>query len=338
MKQKPEDSVRIYSAGLLLTQIDILMAEIDGVRAAKDIEAVHKTRVSSRRTRAILDVFQDCLPARRGGFWMQKVRRLTGALGAARDTDVQVVTVQAIMKELPEPEMRAGFRRLLLRLSQRRQNLQARIITRLDEFVSSGVADEIHAACTGLISRSQSVYLYTPELYRRSFESIRANFEIFRSYEDRIQDPANIEDLHAMRIAGKNLRYTMECFSSIYSHELKQHLGIMKNAQETLGSIHDCDVWIAELPLFLEKERDLTIAYFGRNRYAGRFEPGIQYLLENRAQNRKELYKAFIENWNRWKNESVWDSLFQLLQVPFFAEKEIMPLSLIKQVKNGGEQ
>jgi hypothetical protein len=44
VKQKPEDSIRIFSAGLLLNQIDILMAEIDGVRAAKDIEAVHKTR------------------------------------------------------------------------------------------------------------------------------------------------------------------------------------------------------------------------------------------------------------------------------------------------------
>lgn len=338
MKQKPEESIRIYSAGLLLTQIEILLAEIDGVRAAKDIEAVHKTRVSSRRTRAILDVFQDCLPAKRGGLWLEMVRRLTGALGAARDTDVQTVTVQTIMNDLPDPEMRAGFRRLLLRLNLRRQNLQARVVSRLDEFETSGVAEEIRAACAGLISRSQSVYLYTPELYRRSFESIRDNFEKFKSYEERILDPANIEDLHAMRIAGKNLRYTMECFSSIYSHELKQHLGIMKSAQETLGSIHDCDVWIAELPRFLEKERDLTIAYFGRDRYAGRFEPGIQYLLENRTKNRKALYDAFLENWNHWKNEAKWDSLFQLLQVPFFAEKEIMPLSLIEQVKNGGEQ
>jgi len=337
VKQKPEDSIRIFSAGLLLNQIDILMAEIDGVRAAKDIEAVHKTRVSSRRIRAILDVFHDCLPAKRSGIWLQNVRRLTGALGAARDTDVQTVTVKTLMKDLPDPKMQAGFHRLLLRLNQRRQNLQTRVISRLDDFVSSGVVEEMRAECAGLISRNQTVYLYTPSLYRKSFESIRSNFDVFKSYEERILDPTNIDDLHAMRVAGKNLRYTMECFSSIYSHELKLHMGIMKNAQETLGYIHDCDVWMTELPLFLEKERTLTIAYFGRDRYAGRFEPGINYLLENRAQYRNELYNTFLQNWNRWKNEGVWDTLFQLLQVPFFEEKEIMPLSLIKQVNNGGE-
>jgi hypothetical protein len=82
----------------------------------------------------------------------------------------------------------------------------------------------------------------------------------------------------------------------------------------------------------------MTLAYFGRDRYAGRFEPGINYLLENRKQNRETLYTSFLEKWTLWKTEKVWDILFQLLQIPFFAEKDIMPLSLIEQVKNGGAQ
>jgi CHAD domain-containing protein len=338
VKQKPEESIRIYSAGLLLKQLEVLSSEITGVRAAKDIEAVHKTRVSSRRTRAILDVFQDCLPSKRGSLWLETVRRLTGALGAARDTDVQIETVNSIMTELPDPSMRPGLRRLLLRLNQYRQKMQGKVVERLDEFESSGVVEEIRAASQGLVSKNTHVYLYTPSLYRRSFDSIHESFELFRSYENRIFDPANIEDLHAMRIAGKNLRYTMECFAPLYSHDLKQHLGIMKTAQELLGSIHDCDVWIMELPHFLEKESKMTLAYFGRDRYAGRFDPGINYLLENRNQNRELLYSSFLEKWTLWKAEKEWDILFQLLQVPFFSEKDIMPLTLIEQVKNGGAQ
>jgi hypothetical protein len=139
-----------------------------------------------------------------------------------------------------------------------------------------------------------------------------------------------------MRISGKNLRYTMECFAPLYSHELKQPLSIMKTAQELLGTIHDCDMWIMELPKFLENERVMTVTYFGRDRYAGRFDTGINVMMDNRKLIRDQSYGLFLEKWNTWKTEKVWDTLFQTLQVPFFAEKEITPLSLIEQVKNGG--
>ncbi len=112
----------------------------------------------------------------------------------------------------------------------------------------------------------------------------------------------------------------------------------MRTAQELLGNIHDCDVWIIELPGFLENEQKKTLAYFGRDRYAGRFEPGIQHLLSLKQQYRDSFYRTFIEYWDQWKMDKVWESLFQVLQVPFFNEKEIMPLSLIEQVRNGGNQ
>jgi CHAD domain-containing protein len=96
--------------------LQILTDEISGVRSAKDIEAVHQTRVSSRRLRAILDVFADCLPVKRGNLWLLQVKKLTGALGAARDTDVQIITVNEVMREITDPAARPGFRRLILRL------------------------------------------------------------------------------------------------------------------------------------------------------------------------------------------------------------------------------
>jgi CHAD domain-containing protein len=336
VKVKPEDSIRIYYAGLLLNQLNILLIEIAGVRASKDIEAVHKTRVSSRRIRSILDVFQDYLPPKRGSLWLKQVKKLTGALGTARDTDVQIVTINSVMREFAAPELRPGFRQLLLRLKQRREKLQVRVLSRLDEFESSEVTEEIRTVSQGLVLGNPNNYMHTPALYRLSYDRIHESFEVFRSYEDRILDPSNIEDLHAMRIAGKNFRYTMECFTPLYSHELKFHIGVMKTAQELLGSIHDCDVWIMELPRFLENEQKMAITYFGRDKYAGRFDPGILAFLGNRKHEREMLYKSFVDNWSQWKSEKVWENLFHLLKVPFFAEKEIMSLSLIEQVKNGG--
>lgn len=338
MKQKPEESIRIYAAGLLLKQLDILTAGIGQVRKPRDIEAVHRMRVSSRRMRAVLDVFQDCLPAKRGPIWQQNMRKLTGALGAARDTDVQIASILEVMKNLPDPLQRPGLRRLMLRLKQRRTRLQERLITRLDDFEASGNAEEMKAAFMNSASRNMDVYLYTPELYKRSFEKIHSAFLEFSAFEEKVKDPANVADLHAMRIAGKNLRYIMECFASLYSNELKRPLEVMRTGQDLLGTIHDCDVWMIELPGFLEKERQRTIAYFGRDRYKNRFEPGIQYFLEIKKQTRDFSYLEFLDKWDLWKNEKIWDSLFQVLQVPFFNEKEIMPKSLIDQVRSGGNQ
>lgn len=338
MKQKPEESIRIYAASLVLKQLDVLSAELNQVRKPKDIEAVHRMRVASRRMRAILDVFQDCLPAKRRTLWISEVRNLTRALGAARDADVQIESVNGILGELDDPLHRPGIRRLLLRLKQKREKLQVKLDSRLDEYEASGVSEEMSAAFTGYAARNLEVYLYTPDLYKRSFDRIQAAYQEFVSFEEKVQDPANVEDLHAMRIAGKNLRYVMECFASIYSTQLKNQLSVMKIAQELLGNIHDNDVWIMQLPGFLESEKKRTIAYFGRDRHSERFQPGIQYLLDLNTKNRENLYVEFINKWDVWKNEKVWESLFQVLQVPFMNEKEITPLALIEQLRDGGTQ
>jgi CHAD domain-containing protein len=338
VKQKPEESIRIYAAGLILKQLDILTAEFIQIRQPRDIEAVHRMRVSSRRMRANLEVFQDCLPTKRGAIWQAAIRDLTRALGDARDTDVQIDSINHIYKELQDPINRPGIRRLLLRLKQQRVRLQEKLINRLDAYETSGVSEEMNAAFTGLSARNLEVYLYTPELYKRSFDRIQSAHSAFLSYEEKIQDPANITDLHAMRIAGKNLRYVMECFAPIYSNQLKTPLTIMKTAQELLGNIHDCDVWILQLPDFLEREHKKTLSYFGRDRSSEKLRPGIEFLQGMKQKCREEMYTEFIAKWDQWKSEKVWDGLFHVLQVPFFNEQGMTPLSLIEQMRNGGNQ
>lgn len=338
MKRKPDESIRIYAAGLILQQLDSLAAEINGVKAAKDIENVHRMRVSSRRIRAILEVFQDCLPSKRGIIWQNGIKSITKALGDARDTDVQIESITGIYKELPDPSMRPGIRRLILRLKQKRVKLQDRVVERVTEFEKSGLQEEMRVAFVALAAKNSLVYLYTPELYKLSFEKIQAAYKIFTSFEDEIMDPQKIEELHAMRVAGKNFRYILECFSALYSNGLKEPVNTMKNAQDLLGNIHDCDMWTLELPDFLEKEHNLTRAYFGNDRFTDRFKIGIQYLEDLKKQNRDAYYQSFVEKWKQWQEENVWDNLLQTLQVPFFQEKDITPLKLIEKLRDGETQ
>jgi CHAD domain-containing protein len=338
VKRKPEESIRIYTAGLILQQLDALASELHGVKSARDIEYIHRMRVSSRRLRAIMEVFQDCLPVKRGIVWQEGVKNVTQALGAARDTDVQIDSITTIFKNLPDPAMRPGIRRLILRLKQRRARLQIRVMEKVNEFETSGLQEEMRAAFIVHAARNSEVYLYTPELYKRSFERIHEAFQVFSSYEKDILDPANIKELHAMRIAGKNFRYILECFTSIYSNALKNPISIMKNAQDLLGNIHDCDIWALELPRFLEEEHKRSVAYLGKDRYGERYKIGIQYLIDFKKQNRDLYYQTFIQQWELWKAENVWEDLMQTLQVPFFQDRDITPLPLIKQFHAGGPQ
>ncbi len=106
-----------------------------------------------------------------------------------------------------------------------------------------------------IIGSARDSYLYTPSPYQKAFSSINENLETFLSYEKYISNPENVKELHAMRIAGKKLRYTIEIFAPIYNQALLPHIELMKDIQDQLGEIHDDDVWISWLPQFVEKEQ-----------------------------------------------------------------------------------
>ena len=56
----------------------------------------------------------------------------------------------------------------------------------------------------------------------------------------------------------------------------------MKEIQEQLGEIHDCDVWIGFMPQFIAEERARALDYFGDASPAEAFMPGLQALVEER--------------------------------------------------------
>ncbi len=58
------------------------------VKKDEDPENVHQLRVSSRRTAAALDMFENCLPSKVHSKAKKKLKKLRRAAGAARDWDV----------------------------------------------------------------------------------------------------------------------------------------------------------------------------------------------------------------------------------------------------------
>jgi hypothetical protein len=78
------------------------------------------------------------------------------------------------------------------------------------------------------------------------------------SFTPRALDPDEVIALHDMRIAAKRLRYVLEvtadtCFGPYAKTALKR----IKDLQDLLGEIHDCDV---QLPRVLAREAELRAA------------------------------------------------------------------------------
>ena len=322
MKKKPDESTRVYGAGVLLKQIAAMLAEVEGVRQARDIEYIHRMRVASRRLRTALNLFPDSLPAKKLDGWSRDIRQVTKSLGAARDTDVQIELLQNILAEHHEPVYRAGLRRLLLRTAQKREKLQQDVNQALDRLMASKTLPRMQAALTPLVEKQGEVFIYSPALYQRGADHILRGLDDFLIHEDDVVHPERVEELHAMRISAKHLRYTLEAFAPIYPDELKSFIGNMRKIQDSLGEIHDCDVWEMVLPQFMEKERARVQAYFGNLRPASRLTAGIEFFRQNRRELRQQTYQTFLADWKKITAKCVWENLRRVVESPLYPVEE----------------
>jgi len=317
MRPKIDESILVYGASVLLKQTDAIQQEVDGVRQEQDIEYVHRMRVASRRLRTAFDLFNACLPRKKAPVWQKQIQQVTRALGAGRDTDVQIDLVKKLYENLPEARYKPGLSRLLLRLRQRRAKLQVKVLDALKALEAGQTLVEMEQRLRPKVERTGQVYLYSPSLYEHSFNAISACLDAFLAYEGYIDKPECIAELHAMRICAKHLRYTLEALAPLYREEMKDTLQVMRKIQDELGEIHDSDVWTGSLPEFIEKERQRTLNYYGHTRLMPRLLPGLEFFGHDRQENREQHYEAFLAFWETLKADETWGKLRETIQMPF---------------------
>ncbi len=311
----------VFAAAVLLKRADALSVEIDGVRAAADIECVHRMRVASRRLRNAMKLFEPYLPALRLKKWKKGITRVTRALGPARDLDVQIEFLDRFINGLAQSDKRRyepGIARLLLRLRQQRQRVQPGVISAMDRLEKTGLVGNIQQTMRRIQVEgraSHGVNADAPHrLEHQAAQVILNDLEQMLVFERYLKQPQHIEELHQMRIAAKHLRYTLEAYASLYENKLKPQIKMMRTIQTLLGDIHDCDVWIESLPRFLDREKARFEAFFGHSRGFGRVKRGIDYLLANRRAARATLHQDLIELWDRLTTAGSWQQLRHQIQ------------------------
>jgi CHAD domain-containing protein len=313
----------IFGVQRLLPLLDAFSKEIDGVRTAQDIEHIHRMRVASRRLRAALPLFSACFPEKKYQQWIEEIRKVTRALGEARDTDVQIAFLLKLIKKRAArihaaPDKTLSIRLnddmetiLLSALQKKRSKLQTVVVSSLEKLESSGVIDEMrgvfheHEIQAIRTRKKPSTYGLAPVAASR----IAIRLTKLLSYEGWVHNPDAIAEHHAIRIAAKKLRYTIEVYSPLYRRGLKKPLARVKKIQEILGDLHDCDVWIDQVMVMLVKERLTSTATPGRENKRVSNVTKYKHFLAEREKERKILYLRFVRFWDSLQRFRLWDEL-----------------------------
>jgi CHAD domain-containing protein len=200
---------------------------------------------------------------------------------------------------------------LLLRLRQQRARLQVKVVKTLDRVQDKHVLEDMYETLHELLvhGRVYEIESLPTDLSDRARAAIVLRLEEFLAYEPHIAHPERVTELHHMRIAAKHLRYTLEIFEPLYGKGLRKPLKVVKEIQEQLGEIHDCDVWSVFMPQFIAEERARTLDYFGDATSAEAFMPGLQALVEERRQSRLKTYYFFRHFWDLTKDLGMWDRI-----------------------------
>jgi len=308
----PRPEFCLFASETLSARIWAMLDEIQGVRESRDPECLHRMRVASRRFRNALSLFRECFSPAESKRWQKEARAVGRALGEARDADVQAASVEERMEALTEPRLKPGVERLLLRLSQKRSSLQGKVHKALERLETGPLKGELPEALRSLSVETRLACPGETAPVVRSAASVLlarrlAELEAFDAVADH---PERVEELHSMRITAKRLRYTLEVFRPVLGEQAAAVLGQLKEMQDLLGEIHDCDVWTAWLPVFMEEERSRTLRYFGHLRAFARLRPGIEFLEGDYRDRRKQRFLGFREFWKKKHSARGWmDSL-----------------------------
>jgi CHAD domain-containing protein len=135
---------------------------------------------------------------------------------------------------------------------------------------------------------------------------VRVRLGELYSFMPRAADPAEVAALHDMRIAAKRLRYILEITHPCFGPYAEEAVKDVKQCQEVLGEVHDCDEQLPEVRAFLDGlvVADAEALLDGasdpphRDAYAG-----LVALTAELLARREREFRAFLDLWQELERD-----------------------------------
>lgn len=235
------------------SRLQKMLSHENGARQDADIEALHDMRVASRRLREAFEMFDFCFPAKSYQKIYRRIKQVTRALGEARNADVAMAYFNGLSAATDDILVHVALEDLLRRLARSRRQARLRLVSGLDQCRLQklpGELGQVFSRIEAMPARyqrgpRQSIVLARRLLSQRVREFFAASAAV--AGED---DEVN---LHKVRIATKKLRYAAEALDYAVGENITDNLKTLKQLQETLGEIHDRDVFAGLVRDRLEK-------------------------------------------------------------------------------------
>jgi CHAD domain-containing protein len=234
-------------------QLRALLEHDQVAREGQDPEGVHQMRVAVRRMRAALKAEGAAL-GDVGTALQAELSWLGSALGPVRDLDVQLDHLRGQAAGF-EPEERAAAERLLSGLVTDRHQARSDMLAAMSSQRYADLLAAIAAAARTEVDADGEVSGITPQaadlvgLIGRPFRKLSKAVNALG------EDPPD-DDLHALRIRGKRLRYAAELAEPAGGKSVRRLIRATKDLQDVLGEHQDAVVAEGELRRLLSELGD----------------------------------------------------------------------------------
>lgn len=202
-----------------------------------DPEAVHDLRVALRRIRSLLRIVRSVYGTFHTNAIRREMKKVAEATGALRDEEVLAETLSELQLKGAAKSGLAAWR---ARRKQRLKALRSSVVSLLASGALAQPIAHLHAlvALPCNPKRDREVRRFARQVVLEA----QANVDECRAVE-----VSDVGGMHALRIAYKRLRYSIEAFARYLPPELRAWRDVASRFQSLLGDLHDHDVAIEVL-------------------------------------------------------------------------------------------
>lgn len=282
-----------FAVAILKTNFANMLAHESGARAGLDPEYVHNMRVAIRRMRAALRMFSKAFVKEDRARFNAELRWLAKVLGEVRDLDVYI---DAIPRYLSCIDADPGDYDFYLEELRARRDAARRVL--LEALGSARYAD--------FLARVQR-FLSTPPFSSAKvrLQAVAASglgrfsSEVFAAG----REIATEEDMHALRIAMKRLRYAVEFLRGLAPKRMGRLAKTASRYQDILGRFNDAVVACGRVRKAVrEDDRDKIQAFL------------LGYLLACQRLAAMDAKYQFFRRWRAKGAKRLWQAIKSALQ------------------------
>jgi CHAD domain-containing protein len=235
---QPETPAPVAVANMLAQFAAVIDDNVAGTIAAIDIEFLHDLRVAVRRTRSILKLAGDVLPANLAERFQPEFKWLGDLTTPVRDLDVYLLELDNMAAGLAsaDPHDLDPFRSFLVRhrAAERRRLVRGLRSQRFKQTMSDW-RDELAKVAADSHGGPAAASLARQRIGRAFRNVVRRG--------KRVTADSPSEDVHELRKRCKELRYLLEVFKPLFADaQYRPLIKELKALQDTLGDFQDGEV------------------------------------------------------------------------------------------------